>query len=70
MLLEGEFNTHMTSSNFRADADAPMDARLRGRKWYLDESKMPDLIMDNFEDMAGAYHYGMKGRIATKYAFG
>ena len=50
--------------------DLPFKKRLSSRKLHVDESKLGDLVHNNFEDVAGMYNYFMSGRMAVQHAFG
>ena len=49
--------------------DLPFEKRLSERKLYVDESKLGNLVHNNFEDVAGMYNYFMSGRMAVQHAF-
>jgi hypothetical protein len=49
--------------------DLPFEKKLSSRKLYVDESKLGDLVHNNFEDVAGMYNYFMSGRMAVQHAF-
>lgn len=46
------------------------DARMKGRKFDMDEEIMASYRMLDAEELAGRYHYQMAGRQAVQYAFG
>lgn len=46
------------------------DARMKGRRFDLDENIMAPYLLRDMEDLAGRYHYQMSGRQAVTYAFG
>lgn len=50
--------------------DLPFAKRVSAQKLYVDESKLGDLVHNNFEDVAGMYNYFMSGRMAVQHAFG
>lgn len=49
--------------------DLPFEKRLSERKLYVDESKLGNLVHNNFEDISGMYNYFMSGRMAVQHAF-
>ena len=50
--------------------DLPFAKRVSAQKLHVDESKLGDLVHNNFEDVAGMYNYFMSGRMAVQHAFG
>ena len=50
--------------------DLPFKKRLAARNIRIDESKLGDLVHNNFEEVAGLYNYFMSGRMAVQHAFG
>ena len=49
--------------------DLPFKKKMAARKIYVDESKLGNLVHNNFEDISGQYNYFMSGRMATQHAF-
>lgn len=68
-LRKSAFNINNLTNSFLIK-ELPLGTHLKQRRLYLDESKMPDLLVNDFETVAGMYHYSMSGRQATQYAFG
>lgn len=64
MDMDLEFGSYLVSNKI------PFATHLKGRKILLDDSKMQGLLVNNFEDIVGIYHYRMSGRMASQFAFG
>lgn len=46
------------------------DARMKGRRFDLNEDMLKPYLLRDMEDLAGRYHYQMSGRQAVHFAFG
>lgn len=46
------------------------DARMKGRRFEMDDEVMSPYRINNMEDLSSRYHYQMTGRQAVTYAFG
>ena len=69
MLQETSFDLNNLTNSFLVK-DLPFETHLKSKKLYLDETKMFDVLLNDFDDIAGMYHYKMGGRQATQFAFG
>lgn len=69
MLNESSFDLNNLTTSFMVK-DLPFEGRLKQKKLYLNESKMPNVLNSNLGDLTGAYHYQMQGRQGLQFAFG
>jgi hypothetical protein len=69
MLNESSFDLNNLTTSFMVK-DLPFEGRLKQKKLYLNESKMPSVLNSNLGDLTGAYHYQMQGRQGLQFAFG
>jgi hypothetical protein len=69
MLNESVFDLNNLTTTLMFD-DLPFESRLKGKKLSLNESFMPSILNSNLNDLTGAYHYQLAGRIGIQYAFG
>jgi hypothetical protein len=70
LLIKKESQSTLGQGKGYYTKDLPFEKRLASRKLYLDESKLGNLVHNNFEDVAGMYNYFMSGRMAVQHAFG
>lgn len=69
ILIDKNSQTVMGQGKGYYTKDLPFEKRLSERKLYVDESKLGDMVHNNFEDVAGTYNYFMSGRMGVQHAF-
>lgn len=67
-LQAGEFKKNLTFSTF-VTTDTPLGQHQLAKQYHFDVAQMGDLVMQNMETVARAYHYKMSGRLALQKSF-
>lgn len=70
VLMTKEIQSELGNGKGYYTKDLPLKARLKEKGLNLDDSKLGDLLYNNFEDVAGMYSYFMSGRYGVQRAFG
>ena len=68
-LRERSWDMHNMTVSFNS-SDFGLGSRLKGRKLYLDESKLTDLLIKDPSVVMTSYHYGMRGTLGLQYGYG